>query len=146
MIWLLENIPSWLIHTILISGLISVATSVVLSLVPVVKQYAVPLFLAGVLLTFSGAFVEGATFINNKWLDRMYKIEEKIKQAEKISAEQNAKLSAQLAGRLQSIKDAQKLTAEEIAKLAPYIDAQCKITPQAAELYNRAAARPKDKK
>ena len=64
--WILQILPDWVFHLILLAGLLGLGASFLLKFVPFVAQYKVPIQVAASILIVLGVYMEGA-ISNQAW-------------------------------------------------------------------------------
>jgi hypothetical protein len=55
-VWLLEFLPDWIFHAVLVLGVLAIAASFVLKFIPFVTAYRLPMQAAGLVLTVLGVW------------------------------------------------------------------------------------------
>jgi hypothetical protein len=136
--FILEFIPDFVFHLILLAGLLGLAASFVLSYIPFISLYRLPIQIAASILIAIGAYMEGAISNNDKWEARIADLKLQVSKAETESAEANAKLADVIAANQASIVAAQTATNQAIQKNSPVINKTCKINDISLQLYNQA--------
>lgn len=140
--WLVEFLPNWLMHAILLSGILAVVGSFVLKMIPTIAAYRLPILAGGLFLAAAGLFLEGASFNEDKWKMRVAEAEKRAVEAEAKSAKENVKLVTQTVEKLKLVTEQQVVIEKEIVEKAAVIDSDCRIPLDAVKLHNKAATRP----
>ena len=136
--FILQIIPDFVFHLILLAGLLGLAASFVLSYIPFISLYRLPIQIAASILIAIGAYMEGAISNNAEWEARVAELKLQVAKAEADSADANAKLAAELASNQANIVAAQTATNQAIQKNAPAINKTCNINDISLQLYNQA--------
>ena len=137
--WIVNFLPDFVFHLLLIAGLLALAGSVVLDSVPFVSTNAKAIQLASAVVLAIALFFEGAISDNDAWQARVQALELKVAKAETESAEANGKLSKQLAAKDKEIALAQAELKNRIQAGAAAMDAVCRIPTDAIAILNDAA-------
>ena len=137
--WILNFIPDFVFHAILILSLLALAGSFVLDSIPFVSTNAKAIQLASAVVLAIAVFFEGAISNESVWQARVKELELKVAKAETESAEANGKLSKQLAAKDKEIALAQAELKSRIRAGAAAMDAVCKIPSDVVSILNDAA-------
>lgn len=136
--FILQIIPDFVFHLILLAGLLGLAASFVLSYIPFISLYRLPIQIAASILIAIGAYMEGAISNNAEWEARVAELKLQVAKAEADSADANTKLTEALANSQAKIVVTQENTKKAIQKNAPVINQTCKINDISIKLYNQA--------
>jgi apolipoprotein N-acyltransferase len=137
--WIVNFLPDFVFHLLLIAGLLGLAASVVLSSVPFVSTNAKAIQIASAVVLAIALYFEGAISDNNAWKARVQELELKVAQAETQSAEANGQLSKALAAKDKEIALAQAELKNRIRAGAAAMDAVCRIPADVVAILNDAA-------
>jgi hypothetical protein len=137
--WIVNFVPDFVFHFLLIAGLLGLVASFVLDSVPFVSTNAKAIQLASAVVLAIALFFEGAISDNDAWQARVKALELKVARAETESAEANGKLSKQLAAKDKEIALAQAELKNRIRAGAAAMDAVCKIPADVVNILNDAA-------
>lgn len=137
--WLLNLLPDWIFHLIVIAGVLGLLASFFFSFIPFISKYTLPIKIASLILLVIGIWFEGGISNNNAWLERVHALEKKIAEAEIKSAQENTKLVSQIAEKNKEIASVQATLKNKIKQFASVIDAECKVPAEAIEVLNEAA-------
>jgi hypothetical protein len=102
--WILSILPNWAIHAMLFVGLLGTIAGFVLGMIPVIKQYIIPIRVISLFVLALGLFLEGGLADNQAWELRVKEMEAKVAQAEAISAKENTKLVEKVVTKTQYVK------------------------------------------
>jgi hypothetical protein len=139
--WIVNFLPDFVFHLLLIAGLLGLVASFVLDSIPFVSTNAKAIQLASAVVLAIALFFEGAISDNASWQARVKELELKVAKAETESAEANGKLSKQLAAKDKEIALAQAELKNRIRQGAAAMDAVCKIPSNVVDILNDAAGK-----
>jgi uncharacterized coiled-coil protein SlyX len=137
--WIVNFLPDWIFHVLLLAGLLGLVASFVLDSVPFISTNAKAIQLASAIVLAIAIFFEGAISDNASWQARVKELEAKVAKAETQSAEANGQLSKALAAKDKEIALAQAELKNRIKAGAAAMDAVCKIPADVVAILNDAA-------
>ena len=137
--WIVNFLPDFVFHILLVAGLLGLAGSFVLDSIPFISTNAKAIQLASAVVLAIALFFEGAISDNDSWKARVQELELKVARAETESAEANGKLSKQLAAKDKEIALAQAELKNRIRAGAAAMDAVCRIPSDVVSILNDAA-------
>ena len=137
--WILNWLPDFVFHLILIAGVLAILAGWALRMVPVVARYSLPIQVAGVLLTVLGVWYEGGIAKDAEWKARVAELETQVAQAEAKSAQVNTKIVTKVVTKTQVIRQKGDDVVRYIDREITKYDAECKI-PQVAIRAHDASA------
>jgi uncharacterized coiled-coil protein SlyX len=137
--WLLDFLPSWIFHLVVLIGVGGILASAVLKFIPFISNYKLPIQVGSVILLAFGLYMSGGIANQEKWEARIKELEAKIAVAEEQSKTANVVLEAKLKEKQQVIKQKEYIIQEKITKVKEQIDAECKVPQAAVDLLNEAA-------
>lgn len=137
--WIVNFLPDWIFHLLLLVGLLGIVASIVLDSVPFISSNAKAIQLASAIVLGIAIFFEGAISDNESWKSRAAALEKKIAKAETESAEANGKLSKALAEKDKAVALAQVELKNRIKEGAAAMDAVCKVPANVVDILNDAA-------
>lgn len=144
--WILNFLPDWFFHALLILGIVGYTATFLLRFLPsFVYIYKLPIQLVSIALIAVSVYMFGAFAEKAAWEARVKEMEDKIKIAEEKSKEENIKIVTEVVTKTKVIKEKAK---ERIA----YIDREivkydtkfvpggdCEIPKEFIGVINRAA-------
>jgi hypothetical protein len=140
-LWFIQLIPtSWLEFAalmILIVGAVMFFAGQIFRYVPFVKQYNFILRLVGGILLLAGAYFNGGLGVEMEYRARIEEMKARIEVMEQKSQEENVKIVKEIETKTQVIKQDTDATLAEIERLREQINANCELTPDMIELYNK---------
>ena len=144
--WLLNWLPNWVFHLILLVGVLGLVASFVLKFIPFVDQYRIPIQVAAILLTILGVWYEGGIAKDREYQERIAALELKVSRAETAAAEANTRLVESLAKKDQEIKEVTTANQQRLRDLAAQLNKTCTVNQDVVNILNNAARNRKDTK
>ena len=143
--WLLNLMPDWFYHLIVVVSILGLIVASVLKFVPFVSTYRLPIQVISALLLVFGVWMEGGIVNEAKWEARVKELEEKVKIAEEKSTEKNVEIQEKVVTQTKVVRekgrdiiqyiDREVVKKEEIVK---YIE-NCPIPKDIIDAHNAAA-------
>lgn len=144
--WIINFLPDWVFHLIFCVGLVGTLIGFALGMVPLVKQYIIPIRVISLFALCLGFFLEGGLADNQVWQARVKELEVKVAEAEAKSEKENTKIVTKVITKTQVVRtrgdDIVKYVDREITKY----DSTCVIPKEFVKAHNDAAAPIEDKK
>ena len=137
--WILQILPDWVFHLILLVGLLGLGASFVLKFVPFVAQYKVPIQVAASILIVLGVYIEGAISNQAWWELRVAEAELRAKEAEAKAAEANGKIEYKIVEKTKVVEVVDRKVQQQIQDLAVKMDQRCYVIPEVNTILNDAA-------
>jgi len=143
--WLLNLMPDWFYHLIVILSILGLIVASVLKFVPFVSTYRLPIQVISVLLLVFGVWMEGGIVNEAKWEARVKELEHKVKIAEEKSTEKNVEIQERVVTQTKVVRekgrdiiqyiDREVVKKEEVVK---FIE-NCPIPKDIIDAHNAAA-------
>ena len=144
--WLLQWLPDWVFHLILLVGLLGLGASFLLKFFPSVAPYKVLIQVVASLMIVLGVYMEGAISNQAWWELRVAEAEKRVAEAEKKAAEANGKIEYIIVEKTKVVEVVDRKTQQQIRELANKMDNSCVITPEVNAIHNQAATARKGNK
>jgi hypothetical protein len=141
--WIVELLPDWVLHLILLAGIAGTTAGFVLGMIPVIKQYIIPIRVISIILVVFGLFLEGALFDNQTWQLRVKEVEAKLAIAEAESAKANNKITEKSNTQNNKQKEKTVIVKQYIDREVKRYDNQCVIPNEFVKSHNDSAERAK---
>jgi hypothetical protein len=141
--WIVELLPDWVLHLILLAGIVGTTAGFVLGMIPVIKQYIIPIRVISIILVVFGLFLEGALFDNQTWQLRVKEVEAKLAIAEAESAKANNKITEKSNNQNNKQKEKTVIVKQYIDREVKKYDNQCVIPNEFIKAHNDSAERAK---
>lgn len=140
--WLLHLLPTayiqWIVHSVLVFGIVGTIVSNFLSYIPGIIQYRIPIKIISFILLTTGLFFEGGYSTELVWRQRVADVEAKVAIAEAKSAEANAQIKEVVVENIKVVKEKVYVNHTIIKTNKEVINAECKIPDVALKIYNTA--------
>lgn len=140
-LWFIQLIPtSWLEFAalmILIVGAVMFFAGHIFKYTPFVKQYNFPLRVIGFILLLAGAYFNGGLGVEMEYRARIEEMKARIEVFEQKSQEENNKITQTIETETVVIEQDTAETLAELERLREQINANCELTPDMIELYNK---------
>lgn len=146
--FILSILPEWAFHAISLAGIVGIIAGFLLSFIPFIKQYKLPIQIISLLLLSFGIFMEGAIVNEQAWKLKVAEVEKKLAEAEAKSQKENVKIVQKIITQKEYIKT-------RGASITQYIDreivkydekfavgGQCEIPKEFIKAHNDAAKEP----
>lgn len=133
MLWLINVLPNWVTHLILLSGIALLVVSFFVRFIPLINTYRLPVKVLGFVLLLSGVWLEGGLY----YVDQTRAEVERIK---KESAEATVRVEKDYQVKTKIIKEKGDKIVEYVDRyITKEIDARCDIPVNVVELHDSAA-------
>jgi len=143
--WLMNFLPDWIFHAMLLIGVLGLIASFILKFIPAVGIYNLPIQIVAILLIVVGVWFQGAMSNQAEWEAKVKDLEVKIAEAEAKSAETNIKIITKTVKQLELVRtrgnDIIKYVDREVAvdkEVIKFVE-QCPIPQLIINTHNAAA-------
>ena len=138
--WILDWLPFWVFHLLVVMGFVGLAASLVLKFIPFVSLYRLPIQVASIAILVFGVYMEGGIATQEKWEARVAEVKLEMAKKEVVSAEVTTKVVTKYINKVQIVKE----KGNEIIKQVPvYItkdaDAKCDVPTGFVVLHDSAS-------
>ena len=138
--WLLNFLPDWIFHAVVLAGVVGLVASFILGFIPFVKQYKIVIQAAATLLLVLGIFFEGANYNEAVWQQKVAALNVKIAEIEAKSGKETIKVVTKYVTKVQKVEQ----NGQEIIKFIPQLitekdNSACTIPNSFVVLHNAAA-------
>jgi hypothetical protein len=144
--WLMNFLPNWIFHAILLSGVLGLIASLVLKFIPFFATYRLPIQVGSILLIVVGVWFEGAISNQASWEARVKEVEAQVAAAEAKSAQANVKIVTKVVKQLELVRtrgdDIIRYVDREVAadkEVIKFVE-NCPIPKIVIDTHNAAAA------
>ena len=138
--WLLQWLPDWVFHLILLIGFLGLGASFLLKYFPVAQQYKVPAQVVASLMIVLGVYMEGAISNQAWWEQRVAEAELRVAKAEALAAEANGKIEYKIVEKTKVVEVVDRKVQQQIKDIANKMDERCYIIPEVNTIHNDAAS------
>ncbi len=144
--WFLSLIPEsvfiWITYGLIAAGFGLYVISKLVSWIPLISQYKLPVELIGISVLVIGVYLFGGYGVEMSWRDKVRQLEEQIKAAEEKSAQVNTVIQEKIVYKTKVIKEKEVQYIDRIKEVEKVIDAKCEVDPAAIDILNQAAEDP----
>lgn len=144
--WILHYLPDslilWFTNILLGIGVLVTVAAFFVKFVPLINRYRIPAQILGIFLLTAGVYFRGGYGVEMAWRDRVAEVEEKLKQVEAQSQEENAKIQTKYINRQNVIQLRGKTITEYVDREVVKYDNTCVIPKEFISAHNQAAEAP----
>ena len=138
--WILDFLPFWIFHLIVLVGIGGLITSLVLKFIPFVSMYRVPIQVASIIILVFGVYMEGGISNQEKWEAKVAEAKLEMAQKETASAEVTTKVVTKYVTKIQIVKEKGDVIIKEVPKyITKESDAKCPIPNAFVVLHDSAS-------
>jgi hypothetical protein len=129
-------------YAIVAAGVTLYILSKLVAWIPVIKTYKFPIELIGVILYGVGAFYAGGYGVERLWRERVAAMEEKVKELEGRQAEVVKVIETKVITKVKTVEVVKEVIKKEIEVREKEINANCDVSPDAIEMFNKSVTNP----
>lgn len=143
--WIFTILSEFIVHCIFLAGILITLFGFVLSFIPFIGKYKIPLQIIGLLTLVFGAFLEGGLADNKEWELKVKEVEAQVAKVETQSAEKNVEIQEKVVTKTKIVKekgdevikyiDREVIKKEEVVK---FIE-NCPVPQDIIDAHNAAA-------
>jgi hypothetical protein len=137
--WILQWLPNWVFHLILLASLLALGGSFLLKFVPSLAPYKVLIQVVAGLMIVLSVYMEGAISNQAWWELRVAEAEARVAKAEALAAEANGKIEYKIVEKVKVVEVVDRKVQQQIRDLANKMDQRCYIIPEVNTIHNQAA-------
>lgn len=137
--WILNWLPNFVFDLMLLVGVLAIGASFVLTFIPFVSQYKLPIQVAGIILTVVAVWYEGGIAKDAEYKTRIAEMELRISRSEIAATEANTRLAEQILREQIRIKDITETNKKRLQELADQLNRQCTVNNSVINVLNDAA-------
>jgi hypothetical protein len=139
--WILDWLPFWVFHLIVLAGIGALAATYVLKFIPFVSTYTLQFRVAAIVLLMFGIFMEGGISNQEKWEAKVAEVKLEMAKKETASAEASVKIVTKYVTVDRIVKEKGDAILKEIPKfISANADAQC-VVPNGFVVLHDSASR-----
>lgn len=127
----------------LIVGIIGLLASFFIKFIPFINIYRTPIQIASVLLLAIGIYWKGGYSVEMDWRTKVEALEQQVKETEVKSTKTNTIIKKVYVNKIKIVKQDRIVLQERIKEVEKIIDKDCKVAPEAINLLNQSAKKPK---
>lgn len=138
--WILDWLPFWVFHLLVVAGFVGLAASLVLKFIPFISTYRLPIQVASIVILVFGVYMEGGIATQEKWEAKVAEVKLEMAKKETASAEATVQVVTKYINKVQIVKE----KGNEIIKQVPvYItkdaDTKCDVPTGFVMLHDSAS-------
>ena len=138
--WILDWLPFWVFHLLVVAGFVGLAASLVLKFIPFISTYRLPIQVTSIVILVFGVYMEGGIATQEKWEARVADVKLEMAKKETASAEATVQVVTKYINKVQIVKE----KGNEIIKQVPvYItkdaDTKCDVPTGFVMLHDSAS-------
>jgi hypothetical protein len=137
--WLLNFLPDFAFHIMLIIGILGIIAGFVLNSIPFINTNGKLIQVVSILLTVVAVWYEGGIAKDQEYKKQIAQLELKVSKAEAESAAANTKLAEEILKHQQAIKDITAANKQRLNNQATDLNKSCKINDNVISILNDAA-------
>lgn len=141
--WIVQILPNWVFHTLLAVGILGTMAGFVLAMIPMIRQYLIPIRVISLMILSLALLLEGALLDNQVWQMRVLEVEAKLAKAEAEAAKANSKLSEKANSKVAKQKEKTVVVKQYITREVTKYDKTCVIPKEFVKAHNDAAEKAK---
>ncbi len=141
--WIVQILPDWVFHTLLVIGILGTTAGFVLGMIPIINKYLIPIRTISIITLFLAVFLEGALLDDQVWQLRVKEVEAKLAKAEAESAKANTDLTEKAGAKVAKQKEKTLVVKQYITREVTKYDNQCVIPNEFVKAHNDATERAK---
>jgi len=146
MMWMMHLLPDsfliFIIHALLVTGLIGMVISFIGDKTPFVGTYATIIKIVSIILFCTGVYWKGGYSVEADWRQRVAELEEKVKESEEKSRQTNVVIETKYRDRIKTVTETKERVVEKIKEREKVINAKCELDPSVISILNEAAKKP----
>lgn len=141
--WMLGLLPDWFWSLLLTAGVTALLAAWAFTFIPAIKNYRLPIQVAGTISTIIAVWFLGGAANEEKWQARIKEVEAKIAAAELKSKEKNIEIQTRVVKQTQVIKERGEDIIKYIDREVVKYDNTCPVPKEVIKALNDAAGVPK---
>lgn len=141
--WIIDFLPDFVFHLVLIAGILGVIASFVVGSIPFISAHKNIIQLVSILAIAFGVYFEGGIANEDKWKNRVTELQGKLAKAEVESAKENEQRAAVLVKKEKALDQRQGEINQIVNTQIVKYNGQCIIPTEFIQTLNRAAENTK---
>ena len=137
--WILEFLPDSVIHLLLVIGILGTISGFILSFIPIVDKYKLPIQILSILILAVSIYFEGAISEEAAWDKKMSDLKVELAQAKANSAKINTVIVTKVLTKKQIVKEKGDDIIKYIDREVTKYDNTCSIPNEVIVSHNAAA-------
>ena len=138
--WILDWLPFWVFHLVVLAGLVGLGASLVLKFIPFVSTYRLPIQVASISILVFGVYMEGGISNQEKWEAKVAEAKLEMAKKDAASAEASTKVVTKYITKIEVVKEKGDVIIKEIPKyISQDADAKCAVPNGFVMLHDSAS-------
>lgn len=138
--WILDWLPFWVFHLIVLVGIVGLGASLVLKFVPFISTYRLPIQVAAIAILVFGVYMEGGISNQEKWEAKVAEAKLEMAKKDAASAEASTKVVTKYITKIEVVKEKGDAIIKEIPKyISQDADAKCAVPNGFVVLHDSAS-------
>lgn len=139
--WLLDFLPFWIFHLIVLIGIGGILASTLLKFIPFMSNYKLLIQVASVILLSFGLYMEGGVSNQEKWEAKVAQVKLEMAKKDAASSDASVRVVTKYVTRVEVVKEKGESIVKEIPNLiSATADGQC-VIPNGFVLLHDSASR-----
>lgn len=138
--WLLNFLPEFFVHILLVAGILGVIAGFVLGFLPFINKYKLPIQIISILVLCLGIYLQGGLSEKKKWELKVKEMEAKVAQAEAEAGKVNTEIVERVVTEKEVIRVKGDKVIEYIDREVKVLDDNCKIPSVAIKAHDMSAS------
>lgn len=138
--WILDWLPFWIFHLVVVLGISGIIASIVFKFVPFISQYTLPIQVISIIVLVFGVYMEGGISNQEKWEAKVAEVKLEMAKKETASAEVTTKVITKYVTKIEVVKEKGNVIIKEIPKyITKDADAKCPVPNGFVVLHDSAS-------
>lgn len=138
--WILDWLPFWVFHLVVLVGLCGLSASLLLKFVPFISTYRLPIQVAAIAILVFGVYMEGGISNQEKWEAKVAEVKLEMAKKDAASAEASTKVVTKYITKIEVVKEKGDAIIKEIPKyISQDADAKCPVPNGFVVLHDSAS-------
>ena len=139
--WILDFLPSWVFHLVLLAGVVGLFVSFFVGSIPLINKYLLPVKIGSAFLLVCGLYMEGGISNQERWEARVAEAKLEMAKKDAASAEASTKVVTKYITKIEIVKEKGDAILKEVPKfVTANADGQC-VIPNGFVLLHDSASR-----
>ena len=137
--WLIDFLPDFLVHLLVLLGGVGVIAGFVLGMIPLVGKYKLPIQIISILVLALGVYLEGGLSNEKEWRIKVSELEAKLAKSRENAANINTKIVTEVLTKKQYIREKTDKVGQFIDREVTKFDKTCVIPKVVISAHDAAA-------
>jgi hypothetical protein len=139
--WILDLLPFWVFHLVLLAGVVGLFISFFVGSIPLVNKYLLPVKVGSAFLLVCGLYMEGGISNQERWESKVAEAKLEMAKKDAASADSTTKVITKYITKIEIVKEKGDAIIKEVPKfITATADGQC-VIPNGFVLLHDSASR-----